>query len=201
MSTRSRGAAHMYHADPDRLMTADDLLYRNPLPDARTELVEGRLLVREPPKFRHGDVTARLLAAMAILLERDRLACGARRPRGRLVCNDTGFILRRGPDTVRAPDIAYVLEERVPADVDCYLEMGPDLVVEVLSPSDRAGYVKLKLEHWRSAGCRHVWIVNPRRRSFIAHDADVVTTLGADDVFDGEPLFPGLDLDLGALFD
>lgn len=201
MSTRSRHAAHASHADPDRLMTADDLCSRNPFPDSRTELVEGKLLVRELAYLRHGDVTARLVYAMALHLETDRRSRGAPSPRGLLACNGVGFILRRRPDTVRAPDIAYLLEERLPSDLNCYPEMAPDLAVDVLSHADSAKYMTLKLEHWRTAGCRHLWVVNPQRQSFTAHDDDVVTTLGADDTFDGAPLFRGLDLDVGTLFD
>ena len=201
MSTRLRGPARAYKADPDRLMTADDLLYRNPLPDARTELVEGRLLVRELAHLRHGDVTARLVYAMALHLESDRLSRGAPSPRGLLACNGVGFILRRRPDTVRAPDIAYLLEERLPSDVYCYPEMAPDLAVDVLSHADSAEYMTLKLEHWRTAGCRYAWVVDPQRRSFVAHDNGTVTTFAAGETFDGNALFPGLQLDIGALFD
>lgn len=122
-------------------MTAEELL-ADPMPYARTELVRGQLLVREPTGFRHGDVLVRLAVAISAHLSAEQHHLGWSKPRGRLVAGDTGFTLQRNPDTVRAPDIAYIRAERWPKEaLPGYAEFAPDLAVEVRSRSclnDRA---------------------------------------------------------------
>src|SRR5204863_137465 len=78
---------------------------------------------------------------------------------------ETGFTLSRGPDTVRAPDIAFVRRERLPDPIPVgFPDLAPDLVVEVLSPGERAGEILAKVADWLSAGTRLVWVVDPERR-------------------------------------
>ena len=96
---------------PVALMTAEELL-AYPLPDKRVELVRGRLIVREPPGMRHGEHAARVVVALSSYLIRDRETRSAAQTRGRVVTCDSGFTLARNPDTVRAPDVAYVSRER-----------------------------------------------------------------------------------------
>ena len=93
------------------LMTAEELLAHPPL-HVRSELVRGRLIVREPASWRHGDVAARLLMAIGNHLAAERKANGWTSPQGRAVAAETGFTLQRNPDTVRAPDVAYIREDR-----------------------------------------------------------------------------------------
>ncbi len=121
-----------------QLMTAEELLYAN-VPNKRTELVRGRLIVYEPPVGGHGYVAANL----AFRLSQHIDVTGA----GAVFVGDVGFTLRRDPDTVRGPDVAFVRKDRLPQHMpNTYLEFAPDLVVEVLSPNDRPGEVLAKLE-------------------------------------------------------
>src|SRR5437763_14160898 len=106
------------------LMTADELL-RTHVPDKRTELVRGVLVVREPAGARHGLVTMSLGAELAVYAKQTRA--------GGVYAAGTGFQLASNPDTVRAPDIAFVTRERLPhPDTTGYDAMAPDLAVEVL---------------------------------------------------------------------
>ena len=89
------------------VMTADELLMLR-MPGKRTELVRGRLVVREPAGFWHGDVAARVLVAISNYLAADRRSQASGVARGRVVAAETGFTLQQNPDTVRAPDVAYV---------------------------------------------------------------------------------------------
>lgn len=173
------------------LMTADELLHLN-LPNKRTELVRGVLIVREPAGYQHGEV------AMAIALSLGRFL--ADHPLGRLVAAETGFILERGPDTVRAPDVGFVSNARRPASLPRgYADFTPDLAVEVLSPDDRPGEVLEKVGDWLKAGARLVWIVDPIRRVARVYRADgTQAELGPDDALDGEDVLPGY---LGRLAD
>src|SRR6266702_923945 len=124
---------------PPTQMTAEELLNAS-IPNKRTELVRGVLVVREPPGGRHGSVTMKLALRIGNYVERT----GG----GQVFAAETGFTLSRGPDTVPVgfPDLA------------------PDLVVEVLSPGDRAGEILAKVADWLSAGTRLVWVVDPERR-------------------------------------
>src|SRR6266480_1146933 len=112
-------------------LSADDLL-RARIPDKRTELVQGRLIVREPAGSLHGLVAMSLGAEVVAHVKRT----GA----GGVFAAETGFKLASNPDTVRAPDVAFIAKDRLPSrDTRGYPALAPDLVVEVLSPDDRAG--------------------------------------------------------------
>jgi len=90
---------------PSALMTAEQLL-QTTIPDKRVELVRGVLVVREPAGYRHGRVSMNL----AFLLSKHVEGTEA----GQVVSGDTGFKLASDPDTVRAPDVAFIGRERLP---------------------------------------------------------------------------------------
>ena len=111
------------------LVTAEELFRLN-LPNKRTELVRGMLIIREPAGYQHGDVAMRLGAAIHNYVEAHGL--------GRVFAAETGFTLERGPDTVRAPDVAFIGTARLPDPRPrAFAEMAPDLAVEVLSQETR----------------------------------------------------------------
>jgi Uma2 family endonuclease len=169
---------------PPPLMTAEDLLETS-IPNKATELVRGRLIVREPPGSRHGKVAMNLAVRLANHVE----PLGA----GQIFAAETGFTLFRAPDTVRAPDIAFVRRERLPVPIPAgYLELAPDLVVEVLSPSDRPGEVLAKVGDWLEAGARLVWVIDPERRIARVYRQDgTESSITADGQLDGEDVLPG----------
>jgi Uma2 family endonuclease len=166
------------------LLTAEDLERLN-LPNKRTELVRGVLIVREPAAFDHGRVAMRIGSALHAYVEVHGL--------GAVLAAETGFTLFRGPDTVRAPDVAFVRTERLPQrGRRGFAELAPDLVVEVLSPGDGAGEVAEKIDDWLNAGCRLIWVIDPERRRARVHRANgSVHPLTADDALDGEDVVPG----------
>src|SRR5499426_3792935 len=132
-------AEHAYVPDmTPPLMTAEELLDTH-VPNKRTDLVRGCLIVHEPPGGRHGYVAANL----AFRLNQHVDLTGA----GAVFVGDVGFTLRRDPDTVRGPDVAFVRKDRLPPGPipNSYLEFAPDLVVEVLSPTDGPGEVLAKV--------------------------------------------------------
>ena len=109
------------------LMTVDELLAYS-APNQRVELVRGRLLACELSGSRHGEIEASVVSALSMYLTRDRDARGVARTRGRLVCGDAGFWLSHDPDTVRAPDAAYISRERYDGALpEGYAEFAPDL--------------------------------------------------------------------------
>ncbi|MBC7897595.1 MAG: Uma2 family endonuclease [Cytophagaceae bacterium] len=181
-------------------MTAEQLSSLD-LPDQRAELVRGHLIVSEPPGFQHGDVTARVTYALSSWLR--EASRSSPTPLGRIVAGDSGFWIERSPDTVRAPDVAFVRQARLPAVVPVgFAQFAPNLVVEVLSPSDRAGKVLEKVADWLKAGTELVWVIDPDRRVARAYRADGSTsTLDASRSLEGDGVLPGLTLPLIDLFD
>ena len=182
-------------------MTAEQLIGYT-MPGKRVELVRGQLVVREPASFRHGDVGLRLGIALGIHLTQEQQANGWATRRGRLATLDPGFTLARNPDTVRAPDVAYVSRERHPDRMpDGFPEFAPDLAVEVRSPGDRAGAVIAKVSEWLAAGTLLVWSVDPEREQVVVYRADgSVSVLGMHDTLLGETVLPGFAMALAELF-
>jgi Uma2 family endonuclease len=170
-------------ATPD-LLTAEDLLALN-IQDKRTELVRGRLIVREPAGFQHGVIAMELARRLADFVKTHAL--------GVVVAAETGFTLARNPDTVRAPDVGFIRAARVPRPLPRgYAEIAPDLAAEVLSPDDRAGEVLAKVSDWLNAGCQLVWIIDPDRRMARVYRADgSESLLSAGAMLDGEDVLPG----------
>lgn len=172
-------------------MTAEELL-RLSLPNKRTELVRGVLLVREPAGYRHGDVAMRLAAAIFNYVEAHGL--------GRVFAAETGFTLARDPDTVRAPDVAFISKARLPDPPPRgFAELAPDLAVEVLSPDDRPGEVLAKVGNWLTAGARLVWVVDPVRVVARVYRADgTESILDETDALRGEDVLTGFEYPLNA---
>jgi len=177
---------------PSELMTADDLL-RTLVPDKRTELVRGVLVVREPAGSRHGLVTMNLGTELAVHVKHTAA--------GGVYAAETGFKLATNPDTVRAPDIAFVTRERLPPpSATGYPALAPDLAVEVLSPGDRPGEVLAKVADWLSAGTRLVWVLDPDRRLARIYGADGSKTLVTrEGALDGEDVLPGFTCPLESI--
>ena len=174
-------------AESRRLYTAEHLAL---LPDDghRHQLVEGELVREPPPGFDHGSVVARIARALLVHVERTGT--------GFVVAGDSGFILHRGPDTVLAPDVAFIARERMPRRVReqrPWPEVAPDLVVEVKSPSDSRRGLVAKAQRWLKSGTRMVWIVDPAAREVIVVRPDHELEPRRDgDVLSGDPILPGL---------
>jgi Uma2 family endonuclease len=173
-------------------LSADDLL-RMRIPDKRSELVRGALIVREPAGGLHGRVAMNLGVELAVHVKRTAA--------GGVFAAETGFKLASNPDTVRAPDVAFIAQDRLPPrDTRGYPALAPDLVVEVLSPDDRPGEVLAKVGDWLSAGSRLVWVVDPDRQvaRVYRHDGSE-TIVSATDALDGEDVLPGFSCSLATI--
>jgi Uma2 family endonuclease len=171
------------HAIPE-LMTAEELLAFD-LPGKSTELVRGRLLVHEPPGYYHGEISARLTYLLGAFVYPRQL--------GLLFGQDTGFQIASDPDTVRAADLAYLSAERASAAPSRgYARLAPDLVSEIISPSDRAGALTSKIADWLEGGTRLVWVIDPVRSEARIHRADgSISIIPRTGALDGEAVLPG----------
>jgi len=178
-----------------KLMTWQELAQ---LPDdgVRYELVRGVLRTMPPPKFPHG----RLARKIGRSLDHHVEAMGL----GEVYMNEIGYLLTTRPDTVRAPDVAFLSSERLAetGDVTDYFPGSPDLVVEVISPNDRYTEVNKKVAEWLEYGAKLVCVVDPRRRSVALHrSGQPVTILGVGDILTAEDVVPGWSLAVRDLFD
>jgi Uma2 family endonuclease len=175
-------------------ITADELLL---MPDngMRRELVAGELREMAPSGQEHGCVAMIFSIPLGAFIEEKKL--------GNSYAAETGFHLARGPDTVRAPDFAFVSCERL-ASVPKgrgFFHGPPDLAVEVISPSDTYSEVEDKVEEWLNAGCRMVVVVNPRNRTLkVYRTVTDVTILTVEDTFDGGDVVPGFQLLVRRIF-
>jgi Uma2 family endonuclease len=177
-----------------QLITADDLLH---MPDDgfRYELINGELHQMAPAGFEHGKTTIRVAVSLSQYVDAHNL--------GIVLAAETGFRLETEPDTVRAPDAAFIARQRVEAagDVKGYWPGAPDLVVEVISPNDLYTEVEEKVADWLNAGTRMVIVVNPRRHSVNVHcPAADVRVLTENDTLDGDDVVPGWRLPVRDIF-
>jgi Uma2 family endonuclease len=180
-------------SEPARLVTAEEL-ERFPNDDRRYELVNGRLIPMSPVSYLHG----RTVVRFASLLERHVRA-------GRLgeVVTEVGFKLRSKPDTVRAPDVAFIRRERIPAvDPRGFWNGPPDLAVEVLSPDDTPSEIRAKTHEYVSRGVDLVVVVDPAERtvSVTGGKASAVISRG-DDEIDLGSVVPGFRCRVREIFE
>ena len=179
------------------LLTADDLMRMSAIAsDSRhLELVKGELIERAPAGGRHGRVSSHIDYRLRMFVEQNDL--------GEVFAAETGFILERNPDTVLAPDAAFVAKGRLPAGDPPvgFPELVPDLVVEVVSPGNTAAEMQAKVEQWLQAGARMVWVFYPDTRSAAVyrglHDAQILTER---DELPGDPVLPGFSCPVRDLF-
>jgi Uma2 family endonuclease len=183
----------MRYPKPGRPMTAEELA-RLDIPGKVTELVRGQLIVREPPGTSHGRISATLCFLVSGFVRREKL--------GAVFAQDTGFKIESNPDTVRAPDVAYLSNERMSAVRERgYAAVAPDLAVEVLSPDDRASEILTKVQAWLAAGTMLVWVVDPDRKEVRAYrPTGSVTIVTLDGSIVGEDVLPGFACTVREIF-
>jgi Uma2 family endonuclease len=182
-------------ATGNKLMTADELL-RLPDDGMRHELIAGELRTMAPSGSEHGWIAMNFGTPLAQYVRAHGL--------GRVYAAETGFLLTTEPDTVRAPDVAFVRQERVLAAgrVSGYWPGAPDLAVEVISPNDTYTEVEDKVAVWLEHGARLVLVVDSRRRTVAVHCPGRPRRLLTEhDVLDGENVVPGWTLPVRDLFE
>lgn len=177
-----------------REVTAKELL-RMPDDGFRYELVRGELRRMTPAGSVHGRIAMNFGTALNNHVKAHDL--------GTVYAAETGFRLTDDPDTVRAPDVAFVSRGRIEAvgEVEGYWPGAPDLAVEVISPADSHVEVEEKVFDWLEAGTSMVLTINPRRRSVTVYRslADI-TILTEKDVLDGGEVVPGFRLAVREVF-
>ncbi len=178
---------------PTRLVTADELLQLSK-DEFYGELIRGELCEEMPPGFRHEKIVAKLIVLLSLFVEARGLGT---------VTGCSGVWTERDPDTVRAPDVQFYSAERLSLDDQStgYIEIAPDLVVEVRSPNHSLAKLRDKASMWLDVGVRLVWVVNPEQRSVdVYRPAGEVLTLTGGDEPNGLDVLPGFNCSLDAIF-
>ena len=177
-----------------RLYTIEDL---EALPDDGHvyELIDGELRRRAPVGGRHGAIGDRIQRRVGNHAEEHGL--------GQVFNADTIYSFQRDPDLGLRPDASFIRTERLPEDeqFDKPLTVVPDLVIEVVSPNDKAGDIEEKIEKYRRFGVPLIWFLWPRRRAVTVYAVGQQTReLDEGDDLDGGDVLPGFRVEVADLF-
>ena len=173
-----------------------ELVYQPQYQDRQLELVEGEIIEMSKPTGEHGEITGWLYMKIASYVYENDL--------GRAVVGDTGFVLARNPGgraTVRGLDIAFISKAKAPKPLPRgWVEIPPDLAVEVISPGNSAGDIHKKVRELLRAGASLIWLVYAETRTVAVHTAAGAVTYEESDTLSGGDVLPGFELRVGDIF-
>ena len=177
-----------------RPLTGDELM-RMPQLDL-CELVAGRVVPMTPTNPTHGRIEANVAAALKHFVRTQNL--------GVVMAGEVGVFTARNPDTVRAPDVLFLSHERDARRVrrQGFLDVAPELTVEILSPTDRPDQVRGKLDEYFAAGVLQVWVIDPASSTVHVHrGGGERLTLAPGAVLTGGHVLPGFELPVDDIFE
>jgi Uma2 family endonuclease len=156
------------------------------------EFDEGELLMEPSRAARHNLIRQNIARELIRFVKSNRLG---------IVLEEMDFKL--APDTVRNPDVAFVITKHLKKiDLDrSPIDGAPALAIEVISPSNTAQDTVKKTYQYLSAGCSAVWIVYPPLRLVEIHSAAGVRQVREPEALKEETLLPGFSLSLRYIFD
>lgn len=170
-------------------------IFERPSDGYRYELLQGNLRMMSPAGGRHGRITLQVAHLLKTHSDAGKL--------GVVFAAETGFLIETDPDTVLAPDVAFVSRSRFESIENeiRYLPLAPELVVEVLSPSDRFSQVEAKAFAWIDAGTKLVLVVNPESETIHAYRSrKQIEVFECSESIDCSTVVPGWILSVAAAF-
>jgi Uma2 family endonuclease len=174
-------------------MTGEELFKLGDI--GRAELVKGELVRMAPTGYLHGYVELRFGKVLSIFVDERKL--------GHVLTGEVGVYTGRDPDTVRGADVAFISNERL-AQVKShsYLDVAPELIVEVMSPDDRWYDIDNKLTEYFDIGVQVVWVADPQRRQVrVYRSLTEIEILGVEDTLSGGAALPGFGVAVAELFE
>ncbi len=176
----------------ETLISGEDLFDMGDI--GRAELVEGRLHLMAPTGYEHGISENRVGSLLREYVDRKRI--------GEVLTGEVGIYTRRSPDTVRGADVLYISNERFSKVASkSYLDVAPELIVEIVSPDDRWANMVEKLEEYFAIGVKAVWIVDPKHRTVRVYRSPTsVERFAGGDTLICEDVLPGFRCSLTELF-
>jgi Uma2 family endonuclease len=178
-----------------QITAAEYAVMPEPADGSPTELVRGEVVTMSPPWFLHGYVQGNVFYVISTHVRRHKI--------GRVTV-ESGVITELGPDTVRGPDVAYWGFARLPADQTpvVFANVAPDLVAEVVSPSNTRKHIAVKIREYFALGAGLLWIVDPEERTCTVYrkpgDGQV---LWEDANLDAGDILPGFSCRVGEFFE
>lgn len=174
-----------------RLITGEELLAMGDI--GPCELIDGRIVPMSPAGGEHGVVEIKLGGRLdAFVTDHDL---------GWVMGGEVGIYIHRNPDRVRGADLAFISKKRLPEPPKGFLEVAPELVVEVVSPGDRWQEVEEKLEEYFSIGVQWVWVVEPANRAVLVfHSSTEMQKFEEGDTLTGEGVLEEFSLPVASLF-
>lgn len=176
-----------------RPISGDELFRRGDL--GPCELIDGQIVPMSPTGDEHGGIEVNVSTALATFV-RDRQL-------GHVRAGEVGVYTRRNPDRVRAADVLYISNHRYAQRTAAagYLDVAPELVVEILSPRDMVIDLTEKLREYFAIGVTLVWVVDPAARRVLVYRAlTQVRELAETGRLSGEEVLPGFELPVAALY-
>jgi len=156
------------------------------------ELIEGVLAPMPPVDLNHGRVHSNLFRVLVNHAHEHRLG---------EVVSEVGFILHRHPDSVLAPDLAFIRANRYPDETHGFAQLTPDLVVEIISPGNSLGEIERKIAIYLEAGVKSIWIAYPRQKQIVVHSpGNPPAVIAEGDDLSNSDLLPGLTISVADIF-
>ena len=178
-----------------RLMTAEDVVRLQMDNDVHYELIEGELERMSPATPEHAWIETRFASRVGNHVESHSL--------GTVFGSSAGYFFGHEPDTLLEPDFTFIRADRVPPSADwrAFFEVVPDLVIEIISPSERRAHIDRKVAIYLTAGVRPVWFVDPWRRTVTVYAPNQEPfVLGDAQELDGRDVLPGLRFPIASIF-
>ena len=182
-STKKRSVLNPTSND---LMTGEELSELGDI--GRVELIQGKLIRMSPTGFLHGAVESAVGMQLHKFIDEHQL--------GHILVGEVGLYTKRNPDTVRGMDAAFISHQRMKqVQSRSYLDVAPELIVEVMSPDDRWNQVNTKIDEYFAVGALTVWIVDPSHGYVYAYTSPTsFDRFGIDDILDGGVVLPGFQV-------
>jgi len=176
----------------EKLVTGEELLAMGDV--GPCELIDGRIVPLSPTSGEHGRLEFNLAFELGKFTRENDL--------GWTLSGEVGIFIRRNPDRIRGADVAFISRARAPqGPPKGFLEYAPELIAEIVSPSDRWQDIRAKLDDYFAIDVQQVWIVEPDTRSVLVYRSPTeATKLGEGETLQGEGPLKGFSLPVAQIF-
>lgn len=176
----------------EKLITGEELFEMGDI--GPSELIDGRIVYMPPTGGEHGYVELELGAILREFVRARKL--------GWVLTGEVGIYIRRNPDRIRAPDVVFYSRSRMPKRPrKQFLDMTPELVIEIVSPTDRWDEIRKKIADYFLIGVERVWVVEPELQDVLVYRSPTDSTaIPRGEKLKGEGVLEGFQVSVTELF-